>query len=122
VDGDVAEADSANLFAVVEGDLLTPPLDRGVLPGVTRARCLEALPGVAREGRIARDALARASEVFLTSSLDGVTPVVAVDGRALVNCPGPVARWLARCLSSRDATAGEFMRPHGTRPQNEGSP
>jgi len=99
VDGDVCEADAANVFAVVDGALVTPSLDRGVLPGITRARCLEAL---ARDGRPAAERavtsleIARASEAFVTSSLNGVRPLREVDGRPLA-APGPVAAWLARC-------------------------
>jgi branched-chain amino acid aminotransferase len=100
VDGDVCEADAANVFAVIDGVVVTPSLDRGVLPGITRARCIEAL---ARDGRPAVERrvtsleLARADEAFLTSSLDGVRPLREIDARPLA-APGPVALWLARCV------------------------
>ena len=40
-DGAVLEASRANLFAVRDGALFTPPLDGRILPGVTRARVIE---------------------------------------------------------------------------------
>jgi branched-chain amino acid aminotransferase len=100
VDGDVAEADAANLFAVVGGRVVTPALDRGVLPGITRARCLAALRAAghaADERRLAVDELLAADEAFLTSSLDGVRPLASVDSVAL-RAPGRFAGWLADCL------------------------
>jgi branched-chain amino acid aminotransferase len=93
--GDVAEADAANVFAVLAGEAVTPPLSRGVLPGITRARVLAALR---ESGRLAverplTDAdLAAADEVFLTSSLSGVVGVRRIGGRTLA-APGP---WTAR--------------------------
>jgi branched-subunit amino acid aminotransferase/4-amino-4-deoxychorismate lyase len=101
-DGDVCEADAANVFAVLAGVVVTPPLDRGVLPGITRRVCLDAL---AREGRpsaerrLARNEIALASEVFLTSSLEGVRPLRRV-GADEVTGAGPAAMWLARCVAA----------------------
>lgn len=91
-DGDVAEADAANLFVVTGGTAVTPPLSRGVLPGITRARVLDALreSGRAAEVRALRDDdLEVADEVFLTSSLNGVVGVRRVDARRLA-APGPL--------------------------------
>ena len=71
---------------MIGGEALTPPLARGILPGITRACVLElcrdmGLP--AREARLDLAMLGRADEVFLTSSLQGVVPLVALDGRTL---------------------------------------
>jgi branched-chain amino acid aminotransferase len=88
VDGDVVEGDSANLFLVVGGSLLTPPLARGVLPGITRTRVLETSAAIERV--LAAEDLLGASEAFLTSSLAGVQPLRSIDGRRLL-APGPVA-------------------------------
>jgi branched-subunit amino acid aminotransferase/4-amino-4-deoxychorismate lyase len=100
VDGDVCEADHANLFAVVAGTIVTPSLDRGVLPGVTRARALATLrdAGHAVEERALRpEELAVASEAWLTSSLDGVRGLASIDGRT-VAAPGKLTAWLADCI------------------------
>ncbi len=100
VDGDVAEADFANVFAVLGDRVVTPPLERGVLPGVTRARALAAFATDGRpvaERRLRPSDLQRAREVFLTSSLSGITPLSSIDG-TLCKAPGSEAAWLASCL------------------------
>lgn len=86
IEGDVAEADAANLFVVVRGAVVTPPLDRGILPGITRARVLDALDeaGTPATERVVTDAdLAAAEEAFVTSSLGGVVPLRSVGPRLL---------------------------------------
>jgi branched-subunit amino acid aminotransferase/4-amino-4-deoxychorismate lyase len=101
-DGDVCEADAANVFAVLAGVVVTPPLDRGVLPGITRRACLDALAHEGRpcaERRLARNEIAVATEVFLTSSLEGVRPLRRV-GADEVAGAGPAAKWLARCITA----------------------
>lgn len=100
VDGDVACGDAANVFAVLAGRLVTPPLSRGVLPGVTRARVIAALSASdtpVHEERLEVDDLRRADEVFLTSSLALVEPVAALDGLGLA-APGRVALSVAAAL------------------------
>lgn len=86
VAGRVAEATAANLFAVIDGALLTPPVADGALPGIMRAELIERLG--AREASLRPGDLERATELFLTSSL-GIRPVVALDGREVAR--GPVA-------------------------------
>lgn len=85
--GTLAEATAANLFLVIDGTLVTPPVFDGALPGVMRE---EVLPD-ARELTLALGDLARASEAFLTNSL-GVRPLVAVDGKPIgEGITGPVS-------------------------------
>lgn len=107
--GDAVEAATANLFAIVGGRLLTPPLTAGPLPGVTREavlECARALGLPARERRLARALLASADEVFVTNSVSGLRPVAAIAGWwvALV-APGPHTRALAAAY--RDLVARE---------------
>jgi para-aminobenzoate synthetase/4-amino-4-deoxychorismate lyase len=85
-DGDVLEAGTANVFAVLDGVLTTPPTDGRILPGIARAAAIE----VAREARleVAERALAYgellgAEEVFLTGSVRGVVPARSLDGSPL---------------------------------------
>lgn len=95
-DGDVAETDAANLFAVVGGRVVTPSLDRGVLPGITRMSILETLRACGvptEERRLSLDELGSASEVFVTSSLAGVRAVAAVGERGYA-APGPMTQAL----------------------------
>jgi branched-chain amino acid aminotransferase len=99
--GHLAEAAAANVFLVVRGRLRTPPLACGILPGITRAAVLEWAHAAGIEvddAPVEPGELATARELFLTSSLREVVPVVAVAGRAVgAGRPGPVA---ARLLAA----------------------
>jgi branched-subunit amino acid aminotransferase/4-amino-4-deoxychorismate lyase len=83
-DGEVLEGAASNVFVVRGGEVLTPPLARGILPGITRAIVLErcaALGLGSREETLTRGDLHEASEVFLTNSVQQVVPLAALDGR-----------------------------------------
>lgn len=96
--GHVTEGTTSNLFAVLDGVLVTPPADGTILPGVTRALVLDLArrAGVrTREASIATARLRRAREAFVTASTLEVLPVVRLDGRPLGDGrPGPVTRLL----------------------------
>lgn len=82
--GFVAECSTSNIFMVVGGQLLTPSVESGILPGVTREKVIElALNlGVAVvEEEISLAVLLRADEAFMTNSIIEVMPVTAVDGK-----------------------------------------
>jgi para-aminobenzoate synthetase / 4-amino-4-deoxychorismate lyase len=99
-DGAVLEASRANVFAVRNGALLTPPTDGRILPGITRARVIEiaALAGIeVEETSLRREDLLAADEVFLTSSVRGIELVSALDGARLI-ASGEVATGLAATL------------------------
>jgi para-aminobenzoate synthetase/4-amino-4-deoxychorismate lyase len=84
--GFALEASRANVFAVRDGALLTPPLDGRILPGVTRMRVIELageLGTEAREVALSLSDLLSADEVFLTGSVRGIEPVGAIDGTVL---------------------------------------
>lgn len=85
-DGAVLEAGRANLFAVCDGVLATPPLDGRILAGTARAATIE-LAGelgieVAARPLLPAD-LRRSGEVFLTSSTRGIRPARSLDGAEL---------------------------------------
>lgn len=92
-DGRVISATAANLFAVIDGVLVTPSLERCGVAGVARAEVITAWPG-ARLVEMRPSDLRQASEVFLSSSVRGILPVQAVDDTVYV--PGPVTRALQR--------------------------
>jgi para-aminobenzoate synthetase/4-amino-4-deoxychorismate lyase len=96
-DGAALEASRANLFAVRDGALFTPPLDGRILPGITRMRVLEiaAATNLAIEEIALSSAdLLAADEVFLTGSVRGIEPAASLDGAALAG-DGPIAAELA---------------------------
>ncbi|HEX9814583.1 MAG TPA: branched-chain-amino-acid transaminase [Myxococcota bacterium] len=92
--GAIAETAVANVFAVRDGDLLTPPSTDGALEGITRATVLEIAASLGIPARIqslGRFDLFAAAEVFLTGSGAGLVPVRSLDGRTIgVGGPGPV--------------------------------
>ena len=89
----VISATAANLFAVIDGELLTPALDRCGVAGVARAEVLQAWPR-ARIAEFDLEALSGASEVFLSSSVRGIVPVQSLDRWNYA--PGAVAQQLQR--------------------------
>ncbi len=94
--GHCSEASASNLFAIIDGTLVTPPTACAALPGITRAAVIELATEVgvaAEEQPFGLDALNAADEAFLTSSLRGVAPLVHVDGRAIGSgAPGAITR------------------------------
>ena len=116
--GELLETDRANVFAVIDGVLLTPPADGRLLPGITRAAVLRAARshGI-RVGQkpLTLDELAEATEVFVTNAVAGVIPVTAIadarlrwpsgpvtaaESRHRRWSPGPVAAALAAALAT----------------------
>jgi len=88
---EVAECTSANVFAVLEGRVLTPPLASGCLPGVTRSVLLEESGGI-EERTLRLEDLYRAEEVFLTSTTRELMAVREIDGRPIAATGGARAR------------------------------
>jgi branched-subunit amino acid aminotransferase/4-amino-4-deoxychorismate lyase len=85
--GQVLEGAVSNVFAVAGGEVRTPPLAAGILPGVARALVLRlcAVAGIpAREQALTLAELRGADEVFLTNSVQEVVPVGVLDGRTVV--------------------------------------
>jgi branched-subunit amino acid aminotransferase/4-amino-4-deoxychorismate lyase len=93
-DGTVLEAPTANVWFREGAALRTPSLELPILAGVTRAVLLRDRD--AEEGRYPLERLLAADEVFLTSSVREVMPVVRVGHRELE--PGPAAAELQHAL------------------------
>jgi branched-chain amino acid aminotransferase len=108
--GRVLEGGSSNVFLVSAGRLVTPPEDAGILAGITRAHivALAAANGLAIELRApALSEFYEADEVFITSSIREVVPVVKVDGRTIGSGrPGPVASTLLKSFREQVASGG----------------
>jgi branched-chain amino acid aminotransferase len=101
--GELCEGTGTNVFIALDGELVTPPLSSGCLPGVTRALLVEWLDDVVeRPTPIA--ALAQATEAFLASSTRDVQPIRLVDGVPLPATPGPLTQQAAAVFAERSAT------------------
>jgi branched-chain amino acid aminotransferase len=92
--GEISECSISNLFVVKDGILLTPPLDAGLLAGITREFVIELAPeaGVPVKEAALRDPdLLGADESFLTSSTQEIVPIVRVDDAVIgTGRPGPI--------------------------------
>ncbi len=103
--GEVAEGAGSNVFIVKDGRLLTPPLSCGLLAGITRELVLEIAPaiGVPFEERVlSADDLKAADELFITSTLKELAPMVTLDGVPVGSgVPGPVTKALLKAYRAR---------------------
>jgi para-aminobenzoate synthetase / 4-amino-4-deoxychorismate lyase len=100
---ELLEAGWANLFAVREETLWTPPADSRILAGMARAAVLEIAgeDGIAtREQPIHARDLLNAEETLLTNSIRGIEPATELDGTPLPG-NGPISRRLAAALQRR---------------------
>lgn len=112
-DGALIESTAANVFVVSGGRLRTPSLDCGPLDGITRAEVLS----IARElgvpadcARLGPSDVWTADEVFLTSSVREVVPVVRVDEHEVGDgAPGPLTRRLHAAFRARTPLAGAAL-------------
>ncbi|QDU27920.1 Branched-chain-amino-acid aminotransferase [Anatilimnocola aggregata] len=96
--GEVAECTGDNIFLVKGGVLFTPPIDAGILEGITRNAVIELAEkaGITvRQIPLSRHDVYIADEVFLTGSAAEVIPVVEIDSRIIgEGKPGPMTKSL----------------------------
>ncbi|MDB5106445.1 MAG: D-alanine aminotransferase [Fibrobacteres bacterium] len=119
--GEIAELSTSSFFCVVNGKVLTPPIETGILPGITRQVLLRIL----RREKIPYGEVAlfpketdQMQEAFLCSSVRGPLPITRIEGRKIGNGkPGPVFRRL-RDLYDRecDADASSAVDASAARP------
>lgn len=96
--GEIAECSQSNVFLVRQGEVLTPPLDAGLLAGITRAFVFDLgrEAGLAvREATVLEEDLPTADEMFITSTTREIVPVVRIDDLVVgAGVPGPVTTTL----------------------------
>jgi branched-chain amino acid aminotransferase len=95
--GEVAECTSANIFAVKDGKIFTPPLNSGCLEGVTRGILFEIAPEAGLpliQQALRPEDLYGADEVFITSTNRNVISVAEIGGRAVPTPSNSVAKRL----------------------------
>jgi branched-chain amino acid aminotransferase len=84
--GEVAECTSANIFASTGGQVWTPPINAGCLPGITREVLLGEIhvPGIQiAEKNLTTAELESADEVFITSTTRNLLPVLEIEGKKI---------------------------------------
>jgi branched-chain amino acid aminotransferase len=105
-EGRLGEASTANVFCVIGGELVTPPV-RGILPGVTRAAVLELAP--VREEMLDEPVWRAAEEMFLTSGVRGVVGVARCDGRVIGDGGEAVTNEVAALVAERLRPPGSLL-------------
>jgi len=106
--GEVAECTSANIFAVKDGKILTPPLNSGCLEGITRGILLEVAPEAGLsvvEQTIRPEDLYSAEEVFISSTNRNLISVGEIAGHP-IPAPGPVCH---RLIEIFDAYVADYV-------------
>ena len=92
--GELTECTTSNLFIVKNNAALTPPLEAGLLPGITREFLFDIGKEVGvsvAEKTLRDDDLFGADEAFLTSTTRELVPIVMVNDHAIAGAkPGPV--------------------------------
>jgi branched-chain amino acid aminotransferase len=96
--GEIAECSADNIFLVKNGILRTPPIDAGILEGITRNTVI----GLARDAGITVEEIALtrhdvfiADECFLTGTGAEIIPVTKCDSRTIgTGKPGPITKQL----------------------------
>jgi D-alanine transaminase len=104
IDGHVLEGTATNVMAIIDGVLVTHPLNKHVLGGITRQMVLELArqSGIRVEERPWMLTEPGLNECMLTSTLYALAPVCVVDGQAIGNgWPGPRTRQLRQGMLER---------------------
>ena len=104
-DGMVMEGTHNNVFAVLDGVIITPPTTNHILHGVTRDFILELAKGLdlpIRERSFTVNELYAASEIFFTGTTTEVRPTVEIDGRTVgEGTPGSITQLLSEAYKNR---------------------
>ena len=91
--GEIAECTAANIFAVKNNKIFTPPLSSGCLEGVTRGILFEIAPEAGFsfvEQTLRPEDLYSADEVFITSTNRSLIGVGEIAGHKIAAAPGPL--------------------------------
>lgn len=102
-DGSVSEASGANIFAIKDQTIYTPPLSNSILSGITRRTLLEILPKEfdleIREENFDRSMLYTMDELFFTGTAAKIAPIASVDQRKIGSGkPGKYSKKIQKLL------------------------
>lgn len=106
-EGNLLEGSTSNLFALIDQQLITPPLGQTVLAGIMRRQIIDAATELGipvSERSLKREELATAEEAFLCNSLIDLLPLATLDAQPLQR--GENWRLLLKTLQMRIETVG----------------
>lgn len=112
-EGYVSEGAASNVFAVINGILITPPKNNAILAGITRDVIIELaeqnqMPFA--EDIISLEALKTASEIWLTSSTREIVPVIELDGQIVGD--GQIGEYWQRTNTLFQAYKAHYTQQH----------
>ena len=90
-DGFVAEGVTSNVFWMKDGELFTPAIETGILPGTTRAFIVEMaeMDGIiVNEGFYRQKEVEAADELFVTNAIQEIVPLASIGGKSLPGATG----------------------------------
>jgi branched-chain amino acid aminotransferase len=90
--GALCEGSGTNVFVVIDGQLITPPLSAGCLAGITRGLIIERAGVDVHERDVPIDELRHAEEAFITSAIRDIQAIASVDDQPLGSAPGPLTQ------------------------------
>lgn len=103
-EGHLTEGTTFNIFYARRGIIATPPLDIGILDGITRRLVIDTAREIGyevREVRFPRERLYEADEVFMSSSVKEVFPVTKIDHVKIAKgTPGKITQELAKAYKA----------------------
>jgi branched-chain amino acid aminotransferase len=83
-EGGVAECSASNIFVVEADRIITPPIEAGILPGITRRVVIDLAPSLGvkiSQESFSVERLLNAEEAFITNSVIEIMPISAIDER-----------------------------------------
>lgn len=96
--GEIAECSGDNIFLIKAGIIRTPPIDAGILEGITRNTVIELarkMGFTVEETALTRHDVFVADECFLTGTAAEIIPVTKCDARPIGDGkPGPITKTL----------------------------
>ena len=106
-DGEVTEGSASNIFIVIDSVIKTPPKSSRLLPGVTRDLIVELAKNndmKCVEANFSRTELEAADEIWLTSSMKEVMPIVKLNDETVGDGkPGTVTRQMYQIFQTYKA-------------------
>ncbi|MDE3724132.1 aminotransferase class IV [Nocardiopsis sp. N85] len=102
ISGNLCEGTGSNVFVVLDGRLVTPPLSAGPLAGITRELVLEWYGGEEEDVPMGR--LPEITEAFLTSTGRDVQPILDIDDLRVSAEPGPITLEAMKVFAERSAS------------------
>ncbi|MBN1656340.1 MAG: aminotransferase class IV family protein [Deltaproteobacteria bacterium] len=103
--GEIVEGSTSNVFLVCGGRLITPPVEAGILEGITRKQVISiahAMNHPTLEAKIRPERLETCDEMFITSSIREIVPITRVDEITIADGrPGPITLRLLHAYRER---------------------